>query len=178
MRIVRVFARATRVATVLAACSVAAVAPAAGQQQAVSASRAAEVSPDPLAFLPVLFSPVQLDLAPVRPQAIFPVRTVDQPQRPGALLPLYGSLVALQGLDIHSTRGAVESGSGREANPAMRPFVSNSAAFIAVKAGATAGVIWASEKLWKKNRKGALILASAVNVAMAAIVANNYRVSR
>jgi hypothetical protein len=39
-------------------------------------------------------------------------------------------------------------------------------------------VIWASEKLWKKNRKAAVVFASVVNVAMAAVVANNYRVSR
>ena len=65
-----------------------------------------------------------------------------------------------------------------EANPAMQPVVKNSAAFIAVKAGATAGVIWASEKMWKKNRKAAVVFATVVNVAMAAIVANNYRVSR
>ena len=63
-------------------------------------------------------------------------------------MPLYGALIALQGLDIHSTRGAIGSGEGREANPAMQPVVKNSAAFIAVKAGATAGVIWAYEKMW------------------------------
>ena len=99
-------------------------------------------------------------------------------RRPDALMPLYASLVALQGLDIHSTRRALSSGSGREANPAMRGVVKNGAAFLAVKAGATAGVIWASEKMWKKNRKRAVIFAAVVNVAMAAIVANNYRVSR
>jgi len=88
------------------------------------------------------------------------------------------ALIALQGLDIHSTRGAVASGDGREANPAMEPIVKNSAAFIAVKAGATAGVIWASEKMWKKHRKAAVVFATAINVAMAAIVANNYRLSR
>jgi hypothetical protein len=83
--------------------------------------------------------------------------------------------VTLQGLDIHSTRRAIDSGSGREVNPAMRGVVNNRAAFIAVKAGATAGVIWASEKMWKKNRTGAVIFAGIVNAAMAVIVANNYR---
>jgi hypothetical protein len=60
----------------------------------------------------------------------------------------------------------------------MRPIVKNSAAFVAVKAGATAGVIWASEKLWRKNRKAAVVFAGVVNAAMAAVVANNYRVNR
>lgn len=125
---------------------------------------------------------VQLDVAALPSvQPIFPVRPVRAPEtgeRPRALLPLYGSLVALQGLDIHSTRSALRSGSAREANPAMRPIVDNGAAFVAVKAGATAGVIWASERLWKKNRKAAVIFAGVVNVAMAAIVANNYRAGR
>jgi hypothetical protein len=114
--------------------------------------------------------------APQQP-SIFTAPVLDPPERPAALMPLYGTLIALQGLDIHSTRTALGSG-GSEANPAMRPLVKNSAAFVAVKAGATAGVIWASEKLWKKNRKAAVVFASVVNVAMAAVVANNYRVSR
>jgi hypothetical protein len=114
---------------------------------------------------------------PIR-QPVFPVRGIEEPRRPAAMLPLYGSLIALQGLDIHSTRRAIGSGAGSEANPAMRPIVKNSAAFVAVKAGATAGVIWASEKLWRKNRKAAVVFAGVVNAAMAAVVANNYRVNR
>ena len=109
-------------------------------------------------------------------QQLFPIAD-DKPGRPGALLPLYGSLIALQGLDIHSTHSALEAGD-REANPAMRPVVKNGAAFLAVKAGAPASVIWVSEKMWKKNRKAAVILTAVVNAAMAAVVANNYRVSR
>lgn len=115
---------------------------------------------------------------PARAQSFLPTRIIGTLERPSALLPLYGSLIALQGLDIHSTRRGLTSGSGRELNPAMRPVVRNSAAFIATKAAATAGVIWASEKMWKKNRKAALIFTTLVNTAMAAVVANNYRVSR
>jgi hypothetical protein len=39
-------------------------------------------------------------------------------------------------------------------------------------------VIWASEKMWKKNRKAAVIFTALVNAGMAAVVANNYRVKR
>jgi hypothetical protein len=108
---------------------------------------------------------------------LFPLHD-QMPSRPAALLPLYGSLITLQGLDIHSTRRALDAGAGSESNPAMRPVVKNGAAFLAVKAGATASVIWVSEKVWKKNRKAAVILTAVVNAAMAAVVANNYRVSR
>ena len=172
MRIVRLPA-IVRASVVFAAC-VAGAGPALAQQQSIPpaavASEAAGVAPLWLAQMPRRDAPSE--------QTLFPIKRVEEPRRPGALLPLYGSLIALQGLDIHSTRSAIESGNGREANRAMQPVVKNSAAFIAVKAGATAGVIWASEKMWKKNRKAAVVFATVVNVAMAAIVANNYRVSR
>ena len=118
----------------------------------------------------VIDSPQDRSLLPSSPE---------KPRRPAVLMPLYGSLIALQGMDFHSTRRALgDAGSGREANPAMRPVVNNGVAFLAVKAGATAGVIWASEKMWKKNRKGAVIFATVVNAAMAVVVAHNYRISR
>jgi hypothetical protein len=175
MRVVRLVGRGLRVSVLVGACAAATAAPVVAQEPAPQSAVA------PLAASSFDLTALQLQLpptgasAPTRPR-LFDPRVVQQ-RRPAALLPLYGSLVALQGLDIHSTRGAIDSG-GREANPMMRPFVSNSAAFIAVKAGATAGVIWASERMWKKNRKGALILAGVVNAAMVAIVANNYRVNR
>jgi hypothetical protein len=158
-----------RASVILAACVVAA-SPAAAQQQPTP----------PIAATAEATNVAPLWLVAQMPthDALFPVDRVEEPRRPPSLLPLYGSLIALQALDIHSTRGAVGSGEGREVNPAMEPVVKNSAAFIAVKAGATAGLIWASEKMWKKHRKAAVIFASAVNVALAAIVANNYRVSR
>jgi hypothetical protein len=123
-------------------------------------------------------SPRLFDAEPVPAQPVFSAPDVRKRRRPGALLPLYGSLIALQGLDIHSTRAALDSGKGREANPAMDGLVGSSAGFVAVKAGATLGVIWASEKMWKKNRKGTVIFAGLVNAVMAAVVAHNYRVSR
>jgi hypothetical protein len=108
---------------------------------------------------------------------------VPQPQergskRPAALLPLYASLVGLQALDIHSTRRGMQSGATRESNPLMKPFVGNDAAFIAVKASATVGTIFVTEKLRKKHPKTAVVLAVALNVGMAAVVANNYRLAR
>lgn len=99
-------------------------------------------------------------------------------ERPGALLPLYASLGALQALDVHSTSRGLARG-GREANPVMDPVVGNRAAFIGVKAVTTAGVIWASERLWRKqNRKAAVILTALTNIGLAAVVANNYRVAK
>lgn len=169
MRTVRFEPRCVR-AAVLALCVLVAT-PAFAQEAAV-----------PSGLAPVDFRITAADLRAQAPRPVLDgaqVRPIvaEQPRRPAALLPLYGSLIALQGMDYHSTQRALDAGR-REANPAMRGVVNNSAAFFAVKAGATAGVIWASEKMWKKNRKGAVIFAVVVNAAMAAVVANNYRVRR
>ena len=102
----------------------------------------------------------------------------DTVQRPGALLPLYASLGVLQALDVHSTGRGLAVG-GREANPVMQPIVGNRAAFVAVKAATTVGVVWASERLWRKqNRKAAVVLTALTNIGLAAVVAHNYRAAR
>ena len=98
--------------------------------------------------------------------------------RPSALLPLYASLGVLQALDVHSTSRGLAAG-GREVNPVMGSVVGNRAAFIGVKAVTTAGVVWASERLWRKqNRKAAVVLTALTNIGLAAVVAHNYRVAR
>ncbi|HJR59055.1 MAG TPA: DUF5658 family protein [Vicinamibacterales bacterium] len=167
MRIVRVSSVAR--AAVVAACLSAAV-PTFAQPRVEEPAQSPEFS--------FLAAELRLPFEAAEAQSRYPSRAARQPERPAALLPLYGSLIALQGLDIHSTRRGLASGSARELNPAMRPVVRNSAAFIAVKASATAGVIWASEKMWKKHPKRAVIFAAIVNTAIAAVVANNYRVNR
>jgi len=98
-------------------------------------------------------------------------------RRPSALMPLYGSLAVLQGLDMHSTMKGIGS-NGSEANPVMRPFVDNGAAFFAMKSSVTLGVIWVSEKMWRKHRKAAVVSVFVLNVVMAGVVANNYRVNQ
>lgn len=98
-------------------------------------------------------------------------------ERPAALVPLYASLAALQGMDIYTTVSALSRG-GVEANPAMRPVAGNAWTATAVKTGATAASIYFIERAWKHNRKGAVILATAINVATAAVVAHNTRVAR
>jgi len=141
----------------------------------------AQVSSEPpvaTADIPIAPAPPWLTGQTMPAPRLFEAPAQPEPERPAPLLSLYGSLIALQGLDIHSTRRGLASGAGRELNPAMRPVVRNGAAFIAVKASATAGVIWASEKMWKKNRKAAVIFTALVNAGMAAVVANNYRVKR
>jgi Domain of unknown function (DUF5658) len=97
------------------------------------------------------------------------------PQRPAALVPLYVSFAALQALDIHSTLRAPEFG-GREANPIVGGMLGSPAAFVAAKAGMTAAVYYASERMWKRNKAAAIATMIGLNCAYATIVAHNYAV--
>ena len=97
--------------------------------------------------------------------------------RPDALVPLYVSFSALQVLDIHSTTRAIDRGAV-EANPVLRGVVGNQVGLVALKAAGTAGLIYASEKMWKRNRTASVIFMVAANSAMAWVVQNNYRAVR
>ena len=103
---------------------------------------------------------------------------VDQPvRRPAALPAMYAALGALQVMDVYSTRRAIDAGA-YEANPLMRKAAGNSNVMMAVKAASTAGAIYFTERAWKKNKKGAVILMAAINGATAAIVMRNLRNAR
>ena len=60
----------------------------------------------------------------------------------------------------------------------MEPMVGHPAAFVALKAASTAGMIWVGEKIWRKNRVGAVAFMVATNSALALVVAHNYAVVR
>ena len=98
-------------------------------------------------------------------------------RRPDSLVPLYVSFSALQALDIHSTWRALDHGAV-EVNPVLKGVVGNQAGLIALKAAGTAGLIYASEKMWKRNRTASIIFMVAANSAMAWVVQNNYRAVR
>jgi len=100
-----------------------------------------------------------------------------QQKRPAAMVPLYTGFAAVQILDYTSTMQALSSGAGREGNPVMAPLAGSPAAMFAVKAASVAGVVWAGEKLWKKNRVGAIVFMVAMDSAMATVVAHNYSVA-
>ena len=111
------------------------------------------------------------DPAPVVAQVFSPA-----PSRPSALVPLYISFATLEALDIHSTLTAVDAGA-REANPIAALAGRSPAAMIALKAGTGAGMIYATERLWKRNRVAAVALMVGMNGAYAIVVAHNYSVA-
>jgi hypothetical protein len=104
--------------------------------------------------------------------------TLQAPQnRPSALIPLYLSFGTLQALDVHSTTTALSRGAV-EANPLMGGVAGSPLGLAVVKAGGTAGVIYASERLWKKNKGAAVVFMIGANSAMAWVVQHNYRTAR
>ena len=109
------------------------------------------------------------------PQLSFPVPAGTTSPRPASLMPLYVSFASLQVLDIHSTTRALSRGAV-ETNPMMKGIAGNAFALSAVKVAGSAGLIYAAEKMWKKNRKAAVIFMVAANAGMAFVVQHNYGV--
>lgn len=95
-------------------------------------------------------------------------------QRPAILPALYVTLGAMQGWDIYSTRAALQAGA-REANPAATAFAGNAGSLLGLKAASTVGTIYLAERMWKKNRVGAVVMLVAINSATAAVSMRNMR---
>ena len=101
-------------------------------------------------------------------------RDAIEQKRPAVLMPLYFTFVGLQALDVHSTMSAVESGA-REANPMVRGTVGNPAGMVVLKAGTAAGVVFLTEKVWRRNRTAAIVTMFALNSVYVTVAAHNYR---
>ena len=113
----------------------------------------------------------------VAPRAVEVSAAKPQATRPRILIPLYCVFAGLQIADAHSTYSAVQRGIG-ESNPLMMGLAGSPAGLATAKVAATATTIVATELLWRRNRKAAVITTIALNVAYGAIVAHNYRVTR
>jgi hypothetical protein len=87
---------------------------------------------------------------------------------------LYMSYGVLQGLDMYSTIRARQNGA-REVNPMMSIGYAQASV---VKGLMVTSTFAAVKNLEKKNRKAAVVTMVALNVATAAVVANNFRNAR
>ena len=113
----------------------------------------------------------QLPAAPVQPQ----IGVRPAPKAPKGLLPaLYAGDIALQVMDTHSTFRALDAGLV-EQNPLMSWSTSHPAAFVSMKAAATASTILVAETIRKKHPRRAAWFMVGVNAAYALIVIHNYR---
>ena len=95
-----------------------------------------------------------------------------RPKLPAMLPVLYGAYVGLQVMDIVSTRRAISAGA-HEANPLFKK--GGMGTTLAIKAASAVGMVYISEKTWKKHRVGSIVLMAAVNGISMAVVANNTR---
>ena len=143
----------------------------------VSLVAAAPASADQIQ-VPSSFTQIVVSQAPAPQPPLLTTRVLAERKRPSAMVPMYVGFATLQGLDYHTTTRALSTGVGREGNPVMGKVVNNKGAFLAVKAASTAGVILIGEKLWKKNRAGAIVFMAVANGVMASVVAHNYTVLR
>ena len=87
---------------------------------------------------------------------------------------LYAGMIALQAMDIVSTHKALSRPGTYEANPVFGSVGGSLGAQIALKAGATAGIIYLTERMRKTNKVGAIVTMIALNSAYATLVAHNY----
>jgi uncharacterized protein DUF5658 len=106
-----------------------------------------------------------------------PVQVGGGMKRPAALAGLYVSLAGLQVYDAMSTARGMKQGA-REANPLMQGAVNNSAMFWSIKAATTALPMVMAERMWKRNKVGAVVMMAVANSVAATVAANNARVLR
>jgi hypothetical protein len=167
------------VGLVSASASVATAQGAADGQSALVPAAVVQTAAEPMTMLALAQAaagPVALDVQ-ARPLPMPQAAWADARPRTSSnwLLPMHAATIALQALDAHSTFRVLDAPGGYEANPIMSKLVQNRAAFIGLKAGAAAGLIYATHNTSKHSRVRAVLTAAAVNTAYAMIVAHNYR---
>ena len=101
--------------------------------------------------------------------------TAFAPPRPEALPALYVSFATLQALDAYSTWKAVNGRRAREANPVLTGISGSLPKLLIAKGASTAASVYVVERLWKRNRKAAVLTMVGINAAYAAVVTHNYR---
>jgi hypothetical protein len=111
--------------------------------------------------------------APLTPAGLLTV--TPQQKRSSVMTTLYVWTAGMQVLDTHSTLTAHQYGL-EERNPLMRELAKSPPAFIAVKAGVTAGVIYLADKSAKHNKVATIVALVGANVAYAFIVSHNYKI--
>jgi len=89
---------------------------------------------------------------------------------------VYASTVMMHILDIDSTTKALKRGAV-ESNPIMRGVVNNRGAFIATKAAIATASLYATHRMAKNNKLGAVLASTAINSAYLMIVKNNYKIA-
>jgi hypothetical protein len=135
-------------------------------------------SPDPTADVPELAATEQTA------QRAEPAVAVAQPVRPRrslawttTLLAVDAVTVSVQALDADATFRVLDTPGGRINNPLVGTLAKNRPAYVAIKMGVAAGIIYSTHRMAKRNRVAAIATALAVNGVYAYFVHQNYRVA-
>ena len=119
----------------------------------------------PAALLPAVSAPLPYESTVLAASA--------DGRRPRILPSLYFSLVVLQGADLYSTHATKASGAS-ELNPLLNTVGGGMMGQTAVKAALTTSSIFLAERLWRKNKRGAAVVAMvSSNSLMAVVVRHN-----
>jgi hypothetical protein len=98
-------------------------------------------------------------------------------KRPVVLPALYATLGGMQAWDIYTTTRALKVGA-HEANATAASFSSHAGSLVGLKAATTVGTIFFAERMWKKNKVGAIVMLTVVNGATAVVSMHNMRNAR
>jgi hypothetical protein len=129
-------------------------------------ARATDTPPEPTPLFAKLLVP---------PSLAAPASVLLPPSRGTALPALYAGFAALELYDGFTTTTGVQRGAV-EANPLVGRAAGNGPALWAIKGGATVGVIYLSERLWRQHRRSQAIgVMLASNGIMAVVAARNIR---
>jgi len=96
-----------------------------------------------------------------------------RPRRPDRFETLCLTLVGLTVLDTITTSRALGDGTGRELNPLLAPFASNTFALATTKAGVDAAAIYFARKLWHRDPDAAVKVLIASNGVVGVAVVRN-----
>ena len=106
------------------------------------------------------------------------LRFAPRSKPPSTLVSLGLSFAAFQALDAHSTLNAAASGNGRELNPVVAGLLHQPAALVAFKGATTAGIVYLSHELAKRNRTAAILMMVGMNSAYGYVAWHNYSIAR
>ena len=100
-----------------------------------------------------------------------------QLRRPDRFETLCLTLAALTVVDTVTTSRALNDGSGRELNPILAPFASNTFALAATKTAVDVAAVYLARRLWRRDHGAAVNVLIASNAMVGVAVVRNVSVT-
>jgi hypothetical protein len=100
-----------------------------------------------------------------------------QLRRPDRFETLCFTLAALTVVDTVTTSRALNDGTGRELNPILAPFASNTYALAATKTAVDVAAVYLARRLWRRDHGAAVNVLIAANAMVGVAVVKNVSVT-